>query len=196
MGMSRETYTRKFREIFAEVVNLVEKEVNEWRKRRIEVRKDQISPDKLIYVVEWKGRALNAFALELRKDASGYPYIVLHADNRFEVINQLHRIPYKKEMEFGAFRSLLFSFIEDTILAEAKRIALQERFFAAIKGGDLFVPIGNHEFRLKYYRSDNVWRVRCDKLKDCSWVRYECGDQHPLEFFSHLLKALALRHLL
>jgi len=196
MGMSRQTYTRRFREMFAEVVNLVEEEVDKWRKRRIEVRKDQISPDKLFYVVEYQGRPLNAFALELRKDASGYPYIALYADYRSEVINQLHRIPYKKETEFGAFRSLLFSFIEDTILAEAKRIALQEGFFAAIKGGDLFVPIGNYEFRLKYYKNDNVWRVRCDELKDCSWVRYECGDQHPLEFFPYLLRALALKYLL
>jgi hypothetical protein len=196
MGMSRATYERRFRELFAEAINLVDGEVNEWRKRKIEVRKNQVGADKLIYVVEWKGQALNAFALELRKDASGYPYIVLHTDYRFEVIYQLHRIPYKKEMALDAFRSLLFSFIEDTILAEAKRIALQEGFFAAMKGGDLFVPIGNYEFRLRYYRSDNVWRVRCDELKDCSWVRYECGDQHPLEFFPHLLRALALRYLL
>jgi hypothetical protein len=196
MGMKRETYMRKFRELFAEVVDLVEEEVNEWRKRRIEVRKNQISSDKFIYVVEWKGQALNAFTLELRRDASGYPYIVLHTDYRFEVISQLHRIPQRKETEFNIFRSMLVSFIEDTTLAEAKRIALQEGFFAAIKGGDLFVPIGNYEFRLRYCKYDNVWRVRCDELKDCSWVLYECGDLHPLEFFPHLLRVLALRHLL
>lgn len=195
MGMSRQTYERRFRELFAEVVNLVDEEVNEWRKRKIEVRKNQVSADKFIYVVEWQGRALNAFALKLCRDAGNYPFIVLHADYRFEVINQLYRIPSKKETEFDNLRNMLVSFIEGTILAEAKRIALQEGLFAAIKDGDLFVPIGNYEFRLRYYKSDNIWRVRCDELKD-SLMRYECGDQHPLEFFPHLLRALALRHLL
>jgi hypothetical protein len=195
MGIKRETYERRFRELFAEVVSLVDQEVEEWRKRKIEVRKNQVSREKSIYIVEFQGRPLNAFALEFHKDNIGYPHIFLYYDYHREEIYQLHRKPNIKNAEFLNLQNLLVTFIEDTILAEAKRIALQEGLFAAVKGGDLFVPIGGYEFRLRYLGNNNSWRVRCDDLK-ISWTLYECGDCHPLEFFPHLLKALTLRHLL
>jgi hypothetical protein len=195
MGIKRETYERRFRELFAEVVSLVDREVEEWRKRKIEVRKNQVSQEKFIYIVEFQGRPLNAFALEFYKDSSGYPHIFLCYDSHKEEIYRLHRKPEVKNAQFLNFRSLLATFIEDTILAEAKRIALQEGFFAALKRGDLFVPIGGYEFRLRYLEHINSWKVKCDDLT-ISWALYECGDYHPLEFLPHLLKALPLRHLL
>jgi hypothetical protein len=191
MGMNRETYERKSKELFAYITELVEGEVNKWRNCKIEVRKNQVAPDKFIYLVEWRGRPLNAFVLESRKDEGGYPYILLYYDHRIEEIYRIHRKIGKK------LASLLFSlryFIEGTITAEAKRIALQQGLFAGIKGGDLFVHIGDYEFQLAYLQSDNSWLVRCDDLHIGDV--YKCGDCHPLEFLSNLLRALVLRHLL
>ena len=195
MGIKRETYERKFKELFAEILKLVDDEVDRWRGHKIEVRKEEVSPEKLIYIVERRGQPLNAFTLELRKDSSGYPYIILYYDYRSEVIFQLHRKLGKKEAVFLNLRSLLLSFIEDTIHQEAKRVALHEGFFAGIKGGDLFVHIGDYEFRLRYVEHSNSWKVRCDD-PPTSWALYECGEYHPLEFLPHLLRALTLRHLL
>jgi hypothetical protein len=192
MGIKRETYERRFRELFAEVVSLVDQEVEGWRKHKIEVRKNQVSREKSIYIVEFQGRPLNAFTLEFRKDASGYPYIALYYDYRSETIFQLHRKLGKKEAVFLNLYSWLLSFIEDTIHQEAKRVALQEGFFAGVKSGDLFVHIGDHELRLRYLKDNNGWRVKCDDLQ-LTWTLYECGDYHPLEFLPYLLKALVLR---
>jgi hypothetical protein len=191
MGMSRTTYERKFKELFTEIVKWVDDEVGRWRGYKIEVRRREVSPEKLIYIVEWQGQPLNAFTLELRKDASGYPYIALYYDHRSETIYQLHRKPGKKEVILLNLRSLLLSFIEDTIHPEAKKIALQQGFFAALKGGDLSVHIGDHEFRLRYLVDNNSWRVKCDD--PLIWGKYECGDFNPLEFLPYLLKALVLR---
>jgi hypothetical protein len=192
MGMSRATYERKFKELFAEIVKLVDDEVDRWRGYKIEVRRREVSPEKLIYIVEWQGRPLNAFTLELRRDASGYPYIALYYDYRSEVIFQLHRKLGKKEAVFLNLYSLLLSFIEDTIHQEAKRVALQQGFFAGVKSGDLFVHIGDCELRLRYLKDNNGWRVKCDDLQ-LTWTFYECGDYHPLEFLPYLLKALVLK---
>jgi len=192
MGIKRETYERKFKELFAEIVKLVDDEVDRWRGHKIEVRKEEVSPEKLIYIVERRGQPLNAFTLELRKDSSGYPYIILYYDYRSEVIFQLHRKLGKKEAVFLNLRSLLLSFIEDTIHQEAKRVALHEGFFAGIKGGDLFVHISDYELRLRYLKDNHGWLVECDDPK-LPWTLYECGDYNSLEFLPYLLKALVLR---
>jgi hypothetical protein len=191
MGMKRETYERKFKELFADITELVDKEVDRWRDYKIEVRKNQVSPTKFVYVVEWRGRPLNAFVLEFRKDNSGYPYILLYYDHRTEEIYRIHRKIGEKE---ASLIMMLRYFIEETIHLEAKRVSLQEGFFAGIKGGDLIVHIGDYEFRLEYWQNDNIWRVRCDELRIDE--KYKCGDCHPLEFLSGLLRALVLRHLL
>jgi hypothetical protein len=192
MGMSRATYERKFKELFAEIVKLVDDEVDRWRGCKIEVHKREVSPEKLIYIVEWQGRPLNAFALEFRRSASGYPYIILYYDYHSEVISQLHRKLGKKEAVFLDLYRLLLSFIEDTIHQEAKRVALQQGFFAGVKGGDLFVHIGDYEVRLRYLKDNNGWWVKGNDLQLTSTF-YECGDYHPLEFLPYLLRALVLR---
>jgi hypothetical protein len=195
MGIKRETYERQFRERFAEVIAEVDKEVQKWRERLIEVRKIQDSPEKFVYVIEWQGQPLDAFALEFRKDASGYPYIVFQADNREHTIYQLRRNPYKKEAEILDIICSLRFLVGDIIIAEAKKIALREGLFATLKNGALVIPIGDYEFRLIYSKNDNAWEVKCDK-REISWAQYECNGCHPLDFFPHLLRALALRHLL
>jgi hypothetical protein len=176
--------------LFADIAELVDNEVDRWRDCKIEVRKNQVSPTKFVYVVEWQGRPLNAFVLEFRKDNSGYPHIFLYYDHQKEEIYRIHRKIGEKE---ASLISLLCYFIEETITAEAKRVALQQGFFAGIKGGDLIVHIGDYEFRLEYLQNDNSWRVRCDDLR--IWEKYKCGDCHPLEFLPDLLRALVLRHL-
>jgi hypothetical protein len=193
MGMKRETYERKFRELFACITELVDEEVGRWRDCKIEVQKNQIAPDEFIYVVEWQGRALNAFALEF---CSGYPYIILHYDHHSVVISQLPRKPSNKEMELNSCRDFLISFIRNTIISEAKKVALQQGFFATIKGSSLFVTIGGHIFRLDYWVGLNGWEVRCETDPKVLWTTYYCGNQHPLEFLASLLKSLALEVLL
>jgi hypothetical protein len=193
--MKRETYERKFRDLFAEVIDLVDGEVQQWRERQIEVRKNQVAPDEFIYVVEWQGRALNAFALEFRS-AGGCPFITLHYDHHSVVIFQLPRRLSKKETELNRCRDLLISFIRDTIISEAKKVALQQGFFATIKGGSLFVTVGSHIFRLDYLVGLNGWEVRCETAPKVLWTTYYCSNQHPLEFLAFLLKSLALKVLL
>ncbi len=192
MGMKRETYERKFKELFAYTTKLVDNEVDKWRDYKIEVRKNEVSPTKFVYVVEWQGQPLNAFALELRKDNGGYPYILLSYDYLTEGIYRLHR---NKDEKVSSLILLLHHIIEDTIIAEAERIALKQGFFARIKSGNLFVHIGDYEFQLRYLRSDNSWRVWCNDLHIWEEI-YECGNHHPLEFLPNLLKALVLKLLL
>ena len=191
MGMKRQTYERRFRELFNEVIGFVDNEVQEWRNRRLEVRKNQISPERIIYVLEWREQPLNAFTLELLY-CNGYPYITLHYDQRSHTIERLPRKPERKSTEFGHLGFLLTYFLEDSLIAEAKRIALKEGLFAKIKDGFLFIPIGDAEFQMYYFKGAHswvVWHLRGSH-------RYECGEYHPLEFFLHLLKALVLQHLL
>ncbi len=189
MGMRRKTYERRFRQLFAEIVNLVDEEIRKWQERLIEVRKDQVSPEKFVYTVEWRGQPLNAFILEFReKDKSGYPSILLYYDNRAEEIYQL---PQKTGERMATLILLLRYFIKETITAEAKRVALQLGLFAGVKGDDLIVHIGNYEFRLKYLLDDHSWLVECDDLY--IWDERKCGDSHPLEYLSDLLRAFVLR---
>ena len=193
MGMKRETYERKFRDLFAEVIDLVDGEVQQWREHQIEVRKNQVTPDEFIYVVEWQGRALNAFALDFHKSAGGYPYIILHCDHHSVVISQL---PRKPSMKLNSCRDFLISFIRNTIISEAKKVALQQGFFATIKGSNLFVIVGGYIFRLDYWVGLNGWEVRCETAPKVLWTTYYCGNRHPLEFLAFLLKSLALKVLL
>ena len=193
MGMSRETYERKFREFFAEVLSLVDEEVQQWKEHQIEVRKKQINPDEFIYVVEWQGRALNAFALEFH---TPHPYIALYYDANSHAIAQLPTKPSKKEMELNTFRDLLIFFMRSTIIAEAKKVALQEGFFSRIVGNNLRVFIGSYEFTLEYWVKSNIWEVRCTSDPKVLWEKYPCGNQHPVEFLASLLKSLALKVLL
>jgi len=192
MGIKRETYERKFKELFAEIVKLVDDEVDRWRGHKIEVRKEEVSPEKLIYIVEWRGQPLNAFTLEFRRNASGYPSIIIYYDCHSEEVFQLPRKLDKKEAIFLNLYSLLLYFIEDTIHREAKKVALQQGFFAGIKGGDLFVHISDYELRLRYLKDNHGWLVECDDPK-LPWTLYECGDYNSLEFLPYLLKALVLR---
>jgi hypothetical protein len=191
MGMKRQTYERRFRELFNEVVGFVDSEIQEWRNRRIEVRKNQISSERIVYILEWRGQPLNAFALELLH-CTGYPYITLYYDQRSHTIERLPRKPERKYAEFDHLAFLLTYFLESSLIAEAKRIALKEGFFAKIKNGYLFVPIGGAEFQVYYTKSAHCWVV--GNLRGSQ--SYECGEYHPLEFFSHLLKALVFQHLL
>ena len=191
MGMKRETYERKFRELFDYIVKLVDNEVDKWRACKIEVRKNEVSPTKFVYFVEWQGRPLNAFTLEFQKDSSGYLHILLYYDRQKEEIYRLHR---KIDERVSPLLSLLSYFIEETITAEAKRIALQHGLFAGIKGSKLVVHIGDYEFCLLYWQGSNSWEVECYDLH--LWEKYECGDSHPLEYLYELLRALVLRLLL
>jgi hypothetical protein len=196
VGMKRETYERKFRGLFAEVIDVVDGEVQQWREHQIEVRKNQVTPDEFIYVVEWQGRALNAFALGFHKSAGGYPYIILHYDHHSVVISKLPRKLSNKEMELNSCRDLLISFIRNTIVSEAKKVALQQGFFATIKGSSLFVTVGGHIFRLDYRVGLNCWEVRYETAPKVLWTTSYCGNQHPLEFLAFLLKSLTLKVLL
>jgi hypothetical protein len=196
MGMKRETYERKFRELFACITELVDNEVDRWRDCKIEVQKNQVAPDKFIYVVEWQGRVLNAFALEFCKSTAGYPYITLHYDYHSVTISQLPRKPSNREMELNSCRDLLISFIRNTIVSEAKKVTLQQGFFAAIKGSSLFVTVGGHIFQLDYLVGLNSWEVRCKTDPKVLWTKYYCDNQHPLEFLASLLKSVALTVLL
>jgi hypothetical protein len=190
MGMSRQTYERRFRELYDEVVRFVNSEIQEWRGWQIEVRINQISPERIVYVVEWQGQPLNAFALELLY-CNGYPYIALHYDQHSHTIWRLPLKPRRKKAEFDQLGLLLTNFLEDALMTEAKRIALKEGLFAKVKNRCLFVPIGDTDFRIYYSRKDHSWWVAGQPPDP---HRYECEDYHPLEFFSHLLKALVLQH--
>jgi hypothetical protein len=191
MGMKRQTYERRFRELYDEVVQFVDREIQEWRNRRLEVRKNQISPERIIYVLEWREQPLNALALELLH-CSGYPYIALHYDQYLNTIERLPRTPERKYAEFSQLVLLLDGFLRDTLIAEARKIALKEGLFAKIKDGYLIVPIGDTEFLIYYSRSVYSWTV----IEPQGFRDYECGEYHPLEFFPYLLKALVLQHLL
>jgi hypothetical protein len=191
MGMKRQTYERRFRELYDEVVQFVDREIQEWRNRRLEVRKNQISPERIIYILEWQGQPINAFTLELLH-CNGYPYITLHYDQRSHTIGRLPRKPERKSTEFDHLGFLLTYFLENSLIVEAKRIALKEGLFAKIKDGFLFIPIGDGEFQIYYFKSNHrwvVWHLRGSH--NC-----ECGEYHPLEVFPHFLKALALQHML
>jgi hypothetical protein len=191
MGMKRQTYERRFRELYDEVVQFVDNEIQEWRNRRLEVRKNQISPERIIYILEWREQPLNALALELLH-CSGYPHIAFHYDQYLHAIERLPRTPERKYAEFSQLVLLLDGFLRDTLIAEARKIALKDGFFAKIKDGYLIVPIGDTEFRIYYSRSVYGWTV----IEPQGFRDYKCGEYHPLEFFPHLLKALVLQHLL
>jgi hypothetical protein len=100
--------------------------------------------------------------------------------------------PKGNSTEFDQLGFLLDGFLRDTLIAEARKIALKEGLFAKIKDGYLIVPIGDTEFQIYYSRSVYSWTV----IEPQGFRDYECGEYHPLEFFPHLLKALVLQHLL
>jgi hypothetical protein len=191
MGMKRETYVRRFKQLFNEVVNLVDQVVAD---RKVEISKTQISPDRFIYTLKWRGRPINAFMLELLY-CNGYPYITIHYDGCSHTIVQLHRKAENKESEMAQIEYMVDNFIEDTILSEAKKVALAEGLFAAIRSGGLVIPLGDHELQLRYSAEYKGWDVWC-KDQRSSWVLHKCGDHHPLDFLPHLLRALALQYLL
>jgi hypothetical protein len=126
---------------------------------------------------------------------NGYPYITIHYDGCSHTIVQLHRKAEKKESEMAQIEYMIDDFIEETILSEAKKVALEEGLFAAIRSGGLVIPLGDHELQLRYSAEYKGWDVWC-KDQRSSWVLHKCGDHHPLDFLPHLLRALALQYLL
>jgi hypothetical protein len=191
MGIKRETYVRRFKQLFNEVVNFVDQVVAD---RKVEISKTQISPDRFIYTLNWQGRPINAFMLELLY-CNGYPYINIHYDGCSHTIVQLHRKAEKKESEMAQIEYMIDDFIEETILSEAKKVALEKGLFAEIKNRVLVIPFGDRNLLLRYSVEYKGWEVECENLWS-SWVLHKCGDLHPLEFLSHLLRALALQYLL
>ncbi len=195
MGIKRTTYEQRFKQLYGQVIQFVEDEIQGWRSRGIEVSRLITSPHKIVWTINWDGQPINAFTVKFCHDVGGYPYIVLHSDHGSEGIYALHRKQEKLEEIFHRMKRALASFAQTTIITEAKRIALKEGFFAVTarnSSDSLVVYINDYSVMLMYFLHGNAWKVWASDFRDISGKVFECGEQNPLRLFPDILKALAL----
>jgi hypothetical protein len=178
---------------FAKIVGIVDAEIRGWRGqgRGIKVRKHSSSPDEVIWTVEWHGQPIGALAARLLQRAN-YSCAVLLLDDYSEVIDRLHA-GEDLDRKLDALKNSVFTFLDDTILAEAKKVILKEGLFARFKDGDLAVLVNDYEFYFRYYSPSNKWRVSCKDLPEWTWKTFECpAEQNPLSFLISLIHGIVL----
>jgi hypothetical protein len=157
----------------------------------MKVRRRSPSSDEVVWTIEWHGQPIGALAARLLQRAN-YPCAVFLFDDHNEVIDRLHAGD-DLDPRLDALKNSVFAFLDNTILAEAKRLVLREGLFARFKDGDLAVLLNGYEFCFRYYSPSNKWRVSCEDLPEWIWKTFECpAEQNPISYLISLIHGIAL----